>query len=64
MHAVAAKLPLEIALSFQQQDVDALARQQERQHQATRPGADDAALCCIYLHEYEQGSCSEEGSPT
>lgn len=62
MHAVAAKLPLEIALSFQQQDVDALARQQERQHQATL--ADDAALCCIYLHEYEQGSCSEEGSPT
>ena len=52
MQRVAAKLAVEILVSFKQHNIDAASRQQQRQDHARRPATDDAAgrfLCVDQL---------------
>jgi hypothetical protein len=55
MHAIAAVVTVERISTFEEHDVDALARKQERHDHAARPTADDdtlcLCLCCVHVRQ-------------
>ena len=47
MQCVTPEITVQIAVHFQQRDIDALAGQQQGQHHAAWTGSHNAAACCM-----------------